>query len=206
MKNSATQKNFDNIFAKRNLSFLLLFLCLGSFSYGQNKSITVSGHIIDGSTKFQIAYATIAITKKSDGTAIAGSLSDENGRFSLSGIPSGNYTVAISMMGYLTKEQTFYAGTLSDFLNLNTIELAPDSKTLDEVVITSEGTKTVSDKMDKKTFSLADNIAQTGGSVLQSMQNLPGITVLDGKVQLRGNDKVMILIDGKQTALTGFGN
>lgn len=206
MKNSATQKNFDNIFAKWNLSFLLLFLCLGSFSYGQNKRITVSGHIIDGSTKFPIAYATIAITKKSDGTAIAGSLSDENGRFSLSGIPSGNYTVAISIMGYLTKEQTFYAGTLSDFLNLDTIELAPDSNTLDEVVITSEGTKTVSDKMDKKTFSLADNIAQTGGSVLQSMQNLPGITMQDGKVQLRGNDKVMILIDGKQTALTGFGN
>ncbi len=38
------------------------------------------------------------------------------------------------------------------------------------------------------------------------MQNLPGITVQDGKVQLRGNDKVTILIDGKQTAMTGFGN
>ncbi len=38
------------------------------------------------------------------------------------------------------------------------------------------------------------------------MQNLPGITVQDGKVQLRGNDKVTVLIDGKQTALTGFGS
>ena len=38
------------------------------------------------------------------------------------------------------------------------------------------------------------------------MQNLPGVTVQDGKVQLRGNDKVTILIDGKQTAMTGFGN
>ncbi len=38
------------------------------------------------------------------------------------------------------------------------------------------------------------------------MQNLPGITMGDdGKVLLRGSDKVMILIDGKQTALTGFG-
>jgi len=41
---------------------------------------------------------------------------------------------------------------------------------------------------------------------LQTMQNLPGITVQDGKVQIRGNDKVTVLVDGKQTALTGFGN
>jgi outer membrane receptor protein involved in Fe transport len=60
--------------------------------------------------------------------------------------------------------------------------------------------------MDKKTFSVEDNISQGGGSVLQTMQNLPGVTVQEGKVQLRGNDKVTVLIDGKQTALTGFGS
>ncbi|MFT7198094.1 MAG: outer membrane receptor protein involved in Fe transport, partial [Marinoscillum sp.] len=47
--------------------------------------------------------------------------------------------------------------------------------------------------------------SQSGGSVLQSMNNLPGITTQDGQVQLRGNDQVMVLIDGKQTAITGFG-
>src|SRR5439155_25139136 len=58
----------------------------------------------------------------------------------------------------------------------------------------------------KKTFSVAQNISQAGGSVLEAMMNIPGIsTSHDGKVQLRGSDKVLILIDGKQTALTGFG-
>jgi outer membrane receptor protein involved in Fe transport len=71
--------------------------------------------------------------------------------------------------------------------------------------VTSKSSE-VSAKMDKKVFSVSDNIAQSGGSVLQSMQNLPGVTLHEGKVQLRGNDKVMVLIDGKQTALTGFGN
>lgn len=64
----------------------------------------------------------------------------------------------------------------------------------------------ISNKLDKKTYSVADNISQSGGSVLQSIQNLPGVTVQDGKVQLRGNDKITVLIDGKQTALTGFGS
>jgi outer membrane receptor protein involved in Fe transport len=75
---------------------------------------------------------------------------------------------------------------------------------LDEVVVTSEQ-DAVSGQMDKKTYSVEDNVSQGGGSVLQSMQNLPGVTTQDGQVQLRGNDQVMILIDGKQTAITGFG-
>ncbi|CAN0585224.1 unnamed protein product, partial [Ectocarpus sp. 12 AP-2014] len=36
---------------------------------------------------------------------------------------------------------------------------------------------------------------------------LPGVTFdQDGKVVLRGSDKVVVLIDGKQSSLTGFGN
>jgi outer membrane cobalamin receptor len=36
---------------------------------------------------------------------------------------------------------------------------------------------------------------------------LPGVTIdRDGKIFLRGSDKVTILIDGKQTAITGMGS
>ncbi len=39
------------------------------------------------------------------------------------------------------------------------------------------------------------------------MQNLPGVTVSsEGTVEIRGSSRVTVLIDGKQTALTGFGN
>ena len=77
---------------------------------------------------------------------------------------------------------------------------------MNEVKVTAGQQEGVSGKMDKKTFTLANNATQTGGSVLQAMQNLPGVTVQDGKVQLRGNDKVAVLIDGKQNAVTGFGS
>ena len=54
---------------------------------------------------------------------------------------------------------------------------------------------------------MSSNIAQSGGSVMDIMKTMPGITVdQEGKVMLRGSDKVMILIDGKQSSLTGFGN
>ncbi|GHV00724.1 TonB-dependent receptor [Bacteroidia bacterium] len=60
--------------------------------------------------------------------------------------------------------------------------------------------------MEKKSYSMTDNPAHSGGSALQAMQGLPGITVVDNRVQLRGSDRVAILVDGKQTALTGFDN
>ena len=108
-------------------------------------------------------------------------------------------------MGFTTKTQTIFVGSLSKYLDIKTIELTESSISLDEIVVSTKQ-KEVSSKMDKKTYSLKDNISQSGGSVLQAMQNLPSVTLQEGKVQLRGNDKVTVLIDGKQTALTGFGN
>ena len=96
-------------------------------------------------------------------------------------------------------------GSLSNFLDLATISLLQDASALGEIVVTAKQ-DALSMQMDRKTFAVADNISQSGGSVLQAMQNLPSVTTQDGKVQLRGNDKVTILIDGKQTGLTGFGS
>jgi outer membrane receptor protein involved in Fe transport len=108
-------------------------------------------------------------------------------------------------VGYSTKRQSQYVGSLTNFLDVGIITLAEETQKLQEVTVTGKQ-DAVSDKMEKKVFSVADNISQSGGSVLQAMQNLPGVSVQDGKVLLRGNDKVAVLIDGKQTALTGFGS
>ncbi len=188
-------------------SFLLLIMLLVSVANlrGQNKSVTVSGITKDKVTKLALPFVNVSLKSSADATLITGTITNEEGRFSLSTNKSGNYILEFSYIGYKTKTQSVYVGSLSEFLDQGTIELEEDATTLQEVVVVSK-TSTVSDKMDKKTFYMADNISQSGGSVLQSMQNLPGVTVQDGKVQIRGNDKVTVLIDGKQTALTGFGN
>lgn len=171
----------------------------------QNNSVTISGLIKDKTSKTTLPYINVVLKTAKDQKILAGTVTNEEGRFNIPAVPSGNYNLEITSVGYKTKFQKVFVGSLSDFLDLNIIELEEDINTLSEVVVTSK-TSEVSSKMDKKVFSVADNITQSGGSVLQSMQSLPGVTLHDGKVQLRGNDKVMVLIDGKQTALTGFGN
>ncbi|AYN04183.1 outer membrane beta-barrel family protein [Flavobacterium sp. 140616W15] len=192
---------------KANIFLLLtLALLLVSKTTAQTKSVTISGIIKDKNLKTSIPYVNIVLKSSKNQAFVAGVVSNEEGRFTFSNINSGNYILEISFVGYKTKTQALFVGTLSDYLDLSTLELDEDINTLKEVIITASKTDEVNAKMDKKVFSVADNITQSGGSVLQSMQSLPGVTVQDGKVQLRGNDKVMVFIDGKQTALTGFGN
>lgn len=186
----------------RTILFISLFT--GQL-FAQNKTVTISGLVKDTKNNNTLPFVNVVLKTASQKTFVVGTITNEKGRFTMSNIKSGDYTLEISFMGYNTHIQNVYIGSLTDYLDLKTIELSENVNTLNEVVVTSKSAN-ISSKMDKKTFNVADNIAQSGSSVLQAMQNLPSVTVQDGKVQLRGSDKVMVLIDGKQTGLTGFGS
>ena len=189
------------------LKKILLFAVVILFStaaFAQN-NITISGTVKEKNSQNTIAYASVVLKSKRDNTFVIGTATNEEGLFTIGALKSGNYFLEISTIGYITYKEPIYIGTLSKFIDLKTIALIEDIASLKEIIIDTKKDE-ISAKMDKKTYSLKDNINQSGGSVLQAMQNLPSVSVLDGKVKLRGNDKVIVLIDGKQTALTGFGN
>lgn len=189
---------------QRIFTTILLVLCTFYYSFSQS-TVTISGIIKEQKLKIEIPFANVVLITVKDSVFIGGAISGLDGRFSIANVKSGDYILKVSSLGFKNKTQNLFVGKLSPFIDLNTIELDEDASQLKEVVI-KEKTEIISDRMDRKFFSLKDNLTQTGGSVLQAMQNLPSVTVQDGKVQLRGNDKVVVLIDGKQTALTGFGS
>lgn len=182
----------------------IFFLCVGSL-FAQ-ESITISGQLFDGETKAPLSFANVAVHNLDDNALVTGAMTDEDGRFNISGVGIGSYKLYFSFIGYSTVERTLVAGGLNTVFNLGRIELAPSSETLEEVEVVGEQAVTNAE-LSKKSFSLEDNIAQSGGSVMDAMKTLPGVTFdQDGKVILRGSDKVVVLIDGKQSSLTGFGN
>ncbi|MBA4260263.1 MAG: TonB-dependent receptor [Chitinophaga sp.] len=180
---------------------LLLISPIGA----QVNNITISGLIKEKANNGPIAYVNIIVKNTKDSSFVAGTVSNEEGRFSIANIKPGNYSISYSYTGFMINQQPLLIGSLSAYINLGTISLEADGPQLKEVIVNSKQDN-LNNKLDKKTYSIAANISQTGGSVLQALKNLPGITTSqDGKVELRGSDKVAILIDGKQTALTGFG-
>ncbi len=175
-------------------------------SLAHSQQITISGMVKSADTKTLLPFVNIILLKERDSAFVTGTASNEDGRFTITNIMPGDYIVKASSAGYIITAKKILVGSLSPFLDIGDIEMKVYGKQLDEVVVTTKQDD-VSNKLDKKTYTVAANISQTGGSVLQALKNLPGITTSqDGKLELRGSDKVAILIDGKQTALTGFGS
>ena len=186
------------------LLFILTFCT--SVLLAQTKGTVLSGKIRDAQTKAALPFVNIVLTTDIDSAFVVGTITNDEGIFSLPSVKKGKYKLTASFVGYQVTKQTVSVGQLSDFLDLGTIDLPEDRQTLEEVKVVAQQ-QGIAGTMDKKTFLTADNISQTSGSVLQMMNNLPGITTSqEGKIQLRGSDKVVVLIDGKQTALTGFGS
>src|SRR5690349_17985915 len=148
--------------------YILFFFILTFAARAQTNKVTISGMVKDARSKAALPFVNITLKTVSDSAFVAGVISGEDGRFSLPDI--------------------------SSFLDFGSIELAPEARSLGEVVVTGNQ-EVISARMDKKSFNVSENISQAGGSALEAIKNLPGITTSqDGKVQLRGNEKVMILV------------
>jgi outer membrane receptor protein involved in Fe transport len=188
------------------LLILLLILTVVVSSWAQVTKVTLSGTVQDRHVGRKLPYVNVMLKTAEDSAFVSGTITNADGLFSIAGIAPGNYVVELSYLGYTRKRTPLLIGRLSEFLDLGIIEFEEATTILGEIVV--EGTTdAVAETMEKKVFKIEDNIAQTGGSLLQVMQNLPGVTVSqEGTVRLRGSDRVTVLIDGKQTALTGFGN
>lgn len=185
--------------------FALLFLT-GHFQLqAQVSAVNISGTLIDSLSKQSLPFVNVVLRKSADSSFVSGTVTNEAGEFVLANIQPNTYILTVSYYGYKPLATEVFVGKSTEFIQLGKINLAQNIQSVGEVTVTAQQAE-IASKMDKKTYSVEDNISQSGGSVLQAMENLPGITVQDNKVQLRGSDKIIILIDGKQSALTGFGS
>lgn len=194
---------------KRKILIIFTFF-IAVLGYSQGNA-TISGRIVDDASKNPIALANITILQENTNHPITGTISDENGRFIIDGLNEGNYLLNIIMDGYGTKKIPILIGKLNQNFDIGKIEIKATKsdikeKEINEVILTSKK-ESINSALDKKSFNIENNISQSGGSVLDAMRNLPGVSVdNEGKLILRGSDKVTVLIDGKQSSLTGFGN
>jgi outer membrane receptor protein involved in Fe transport len=189
----------------KNLLLLITLFSLILNGWSQEPA-TFSGEVRDETDDTAISFASVVILTETDRQLVGGTLTDENGFFQLQIKGQGSFLLQCQALGYQQETLELYIGEKNRIFDLGIIRLNPQLVVLDEVLLeaTQSGT---TQELDKRTFNLADNPAQAGGSVLDAMRAMPGITVdQEGNVLLRGSDQVQILIDGKQSSLTGFGN
>lgn len=183
----------------------LLFLFATTIILAQNpekKEITVKGTILEEGTNYPLEYSTVSFIN-SEGKTITGGITTIEGKYSIE-VPVGVYTVKYEFISYKSKEVPNQ--NLTKNTTLPTIKLAMDAASLDEVVVRAETTE-VQVRLDKKIYNIGKDLTTGGATVGDALNNVPSVTVdIDGAIALRGNDNVRILINGKPSAIAGFGS
>ncbi|MDD3357353.1 MAG: carboxypeptidase-like regulatory domain-containing protein, partial [Dysgonamonadaceae bacterium] len=153
----------------KRLFNLIILMSLFVSSFAQIDNAVVSGTVRHEQSKELLPYVNVVVND-SEGAFLTGTITNDDGIFTIDGLSTGDYSVIVSFMGFTEKVVPLHVGSLNRFLDLGAISLSESTTQLEEVIVTAQ-TMEVSSRMDKKTFSVEDNLSQQGGSVLQLMQN-----------------------------------
>ena len=192
-------------FRQRSLSLISFMLLLFPVVAAAQGTAVLSGRVLEMGNEAPVGFATVVIENAGSGQPVSGALAGENGRFVVQGLAPGRYTVRITFPGFYEGEADVLVSPLNQSYDLGDIRLPRLEKFEEQVTVTAEAIRAAG--IDTQVFRLGDGPTQSTGTLLDSLKNLPGVTVdQEGKVSLRGSDQVAILIDGRQSSLTGFGS
>ena len=185
---------------KTLLYSILALLSLNSLN--TNAQGKISGQITDDKSKI-VEFANVILLKSKDSTLVKGVLSDGSGSFEFEKIPSGEYLINISQMGY----KKFYTPKFSLDLDnpsvkLSNLILSEDTKQLAEVQVVAKK-PFIEQQIDKTVINVENSIVSAGATALEVLEKAPGVTVdKDGNISLKGKQNVMVLMDGKPTYMS----
>jgi len=187
-----------------NKFILLTLLCLSSYALFSQKSsdYVITGKVVDKAAGVPLEYATITVKDKNSTQDVEGGITDMEGNFRVE-VPAGDYSLKIE---YISFQPLTLNRSINSDLNLGTIQLEFAASDLEEVTVVAE-TTTVDVRLDKKIYNIGKDLTTAGGTVSDALNNVPSVSVdVEGGISLRGNENVRILINGKPSALAGFGS
>lgn len=163
---------FTYIKTELKLTFIVFMLVLlSSNAFSQNTGV-IAGKVLDKNTQEPLIGATIILV----GTQL-GAQTDVDGKFTIKNIPTKSYNLLIQYVGYTPK--TIYNIVINSGNILNfTIELNPDSKALNEVVVkTKTFEKKTETPLSIQSLTAEEIKSNPGGNfdISRVIQALPGV-------------------------------
>ncbi|MBC3540716.1 TonB-dependent receptor domain-containing protein [Rufibacter sediminis] len=198
---------------KKRALFLLGFLCLYFSGWAQNNASKtteasgkgagkITGTVLDSVSGKPVAFATVALAQMGGNPSKDGTLTDDQGRFTFSPIPVGEYQVTVSFIGYQTKNirpVKVIAGEPE--VKIGRVTLSPAENKLKEVTVVGQK-PLVEDKIDRLVYNADQDITNVGGNASDVLRKVPSLSVdVDGNVQLRGSSNVRVLINNKASTM-----
>lgn len=183
----------------------ILFTMLFGVSAVLHAQNTVSGTITD--TKNQpIKGVAIAAPELHKGT-----ISDENGHYTLNNLPNGNVKLYFAFIGFTTQNQTINLQQKTTILNI-ILEETPFQ--MDEVIVSTAFNKLQSQNVMKVEHASMRSLQQKGTSTLiEGLATIPGVSQVStgtsiGKPVIRGlsGNRVLVYSQGVRLENQQFGD
>ncbi|MDB2607043.1 TonB-dependent receptor [Zobellia sp.] len=165
--------------------------------------VKITGKVVDKDDGLPLEYATLVLQSVDNPEKITGGITDLEGKFNVE-TPPGKYNISVEYISYKTYKLS--QQEISESIDLGTIKLGLDVAQLEGVEVVGEKT-TVEVRLDKKIYNIGKDLTTSGATISDALNNVPSVNVdVEGAISLRGNENVRILINGKPSALAGFGS
>lgn len=162
----------------------------------------ITGQVIDSTSQEPVEFATIALRRSGFDKDIDGTISDEQGYFTIPNIKPGKYDINISFIGYNPRLISGIELTLKQpDAEVKTVQLQSDQVLLETVKV--EGQKAlVENKVDRLVYNAENDVSLRGGDASDVLSKVPMLSVdMNGNVSLRGSQNLKILINGKPSGI-----
>ena len=182
----------------KNLALLILTGIFPFILSAQNGA--VKGRLAD-SSRLSLANATVSVVVKKDSSLVNYTLSDSKGKFEIKNLAVGEYHLFASFSGYEVFQQIFSITAEKRIVDLGTITMQPEYKTLTGVVVNDASPV----KMNGDTISFKANAFNNkpDATVEDVLKKIPGVQVQkDGTIKAMGEQVQKVYVDGKEF----FGN
>jgi hypothetical protein len=183
--------------------FLLLHALFFSPVFAQTPDKIIQGVVKDGQNE-PIPGATVRLHRTTDSLLVQATTTTSNGKFEFKDLAAYRYYLRISSVG----STPYFGGSLTvddrhSSLVLPAIVLSSSQTTLQEVQVVTKRPLLQQD-IDKTIVHVEALIGSAGNNTLEILEKTPGVTVgMDGEISLNGKSGVLVLIDGRQTYLSG---
>jgi outer membrane receptor protein involved in Fe transport len=161
----------------------------------------VRGRVVE-SGGAPVPSVTVTVRARRDSALVAGAVAAVDGRFHIQGLAPGAYVLRTARLGYAPRTRAFAVPAADQRVDLDTIQLARVAATLTEVSVGAQAAA-MTVEPDRNSYRAKD-VAPGAANASEVLELVPSIQVdADGKVSLRGNENVVVQINGRPTPLRG---
>jgi outer membrane receptor protein involved in Fe transport len=165
----------------------------------------IRGRLVETGTNRPITGGSITVRRADRDSAFAGgALPKPDGTFRVDGLTAGRYVVRVRALGFapLVKSDVVI-GTAQPIVELGDLVLKGTVTTLEGQTVVAERDE-VALAPDRNSYSTKNMATASGGTAIDVLRNVPSVEV-DGtnNVSLRGNQNVVVQINGRSSPLKG---